>query len=95
MATATNRPIGKLGRTAASQGFLDRTQGNAVTVADIRSLTPAETGWKMKVYQRLLEIMDLSLIGTLPEDQARAQIRDISMRLMNEEAVPLNLEQRQ
>jgi len=95
MATATNRPIGKLGRTAASQGFLDRTQGNAVTVADIRSLTPAETGWKMKVYQRLLEIMDLSLIGTLPEDQARAQIRDIAMRLMNEEAVPLNLEQRQ
>ncbi|MDH4021821.1 MAG: CpaF family protein [Gammaproteobacteria bacterium] len=49
----------------------------------------------MKVYQRLLEIMDLSLIGTLPEDQARAQIRDIAMRLMNEEAVPLNLEQRQ
>jgi pilus assembly protein CpaF len=95
MATATNRPIGKLGRTAASQGFLDRAQGNAVTVADIRSLTPAETGWKMKVYQRLLEIMDLSLIGTLPEDQARAQIRDIAMRLMNEEAVPLNLEQRQ
>ena len=95
MATATNRPIGKLGRTTASRGFLDRAQGNAVTVADIRSLTPAETGWKMKVYQRLLEIMDLSLIGTLPEDQARAQIRDIAMRLMNEDAVPLNLEQRQ
>jgi len=95
MATAVNRPTSKLGRTQASQGFLDRAQGNAVTVADMRSLTPTETGWKMKVYQRLLEIMDLSLIGTLPEDQARAQIRDISMRLMNEDAVPLNLEQRQ
>ncbi len=95
MATATNRPIGKLSRTAPGQGFLDRAQKNTVTVADRRSLTPAENGWKMKVYQRLLEIMDLSLIGTLPEDEARAQIRDISMRLMNEDAVPLNLEQRQ
>ncbi len=95
MATATNRPIGKLSRTAPGQGFLDRAQKNTVTVADMRSLTPAENGWKMKVYQRLLEIMDLSLIGTLPEDEARAQIRDISMRLMNEDAVPLNLEQRQ
>jgi len=95
MATAVNRPTSKLGRTQPSQGFLDRAQGNSVTVPDRRSLTPTETGWKMKVYQRLLEIMDLSLIGTLPEDQARAQIRDISMRLMNEDAVPLNLEQRQ
>jgi pilus assembly protein CpaF len=95
MATVISKLTGKLGRTQPSQGFLDRAQGNTVAVAETRSLTPAEVGWKMKIYQRLLEIMDLSLIGTLPEDQARAQIREISMRIMNEESVTLNLEQRQ
>jgi pilus assembly protein CpaF len=95
MATSANRPSGKLSRTPTGQGFLDRALGTPGATAETRSLTPAEVAWKMKIYQRLLEIMDLSLIGTLPEDQARAQIRDIAMRLMNEESVTLNLEQRQ
>jgi pilus assembly protein CpaF len=97
MATAINKVLGKLSRSLPGQGFLERAQGTASGggVSEMRSLTPAEHGWKMKIYQRLLEVMDLSLIGTLPEDQARAQIRDLSMRLMNEETVTLNLEQRQ
>jgi len=38
--------------------------------------------------------MDLSLIDTLPEDQARTHIREISHRLMNEGTTPLSVEQR-
>jgi pilus assembly protein CpaF len=38
--------------------------------------------------------MDLSLIGTLGDAQARDQIRDLTQRLLVEEAAPLNVEQR-
>jgi pilus assembly protein CpaF len=98
MATAINRLTTKLGfgdGGSPGQGFLQRAQGTGKNGAETRSLTPQETAWKMKIYQRLLEIMDLSLIGTLPEDAARIQIREIAMRLMNEESVTLSLEQRQ
>jgi pilus assembly protein CpaF len=38
--------------------------------------------------------MDLSLIGTIPVDQARQQIREIATRLLNDDSATLNLEQR-
>jgi pilus assembly protein CpaF len=97
MASVINRLTGKLkGDKGQGQGFLQRAQaGQKGPHTEGRSLSPLELEWKMRIYQKLLEIMDLSLIGTLPEDAARAQIREIAMRLMNEESAPLNLEQRQ
>jgi len=47
------------------------------------------------VYQRLLKVMDLSLISSLPEREARSQIRAICERLLNEEQAPLALSSRQ
>lgn len=97
MATVINRLSGKFGKgekASQSQGFLHRAQTGRAG-AEIRTLTPQEAEWKMRIYQKLLEIMDLSLIGTIPEEQARSQIREIAMRLMNEESVTLSLEQRQ
>jgi len=58
------------------------------------ALTAQERECKKEIYQRLLKVVDLSLIDSLPEKQARAQIREICERLMYEEAVPLNLESR-
>jgi pilus assembly protein CpaF len=58
------------------------------------SLTPLENEWKMQTYQKLLEVMDLSLIGTIPAQQARTQIREIATRLLNDTSATLNLEQR-
>jgi len=58
------------------------------------SLTPLENEWKMQTYQKLLEVMDLSLIGTIPAQQARTQIREIATRLLNDSSATLNLEQR-
>ena len=99
MATVINRLAGKFGKGDKGnhgQGFLQRAQAGAKTgAAEQRSLTPQENEWKMKIYQKLLEIMDLSLIGTIPEDQARTQIREIALRLMGEESATLNLDQRQ
>ncbi|MGI9264122.1 MAG: CpaF family protein [Gammaproteobacteria bacterium] len=60
----------------------------------MRTLSSVEKEWKEKIYRRLLDVMDLSLIGNLNEDEARTQIRDICGTLMNDASVPLNLTSR-
>lgn len=57
-------------------------------------LTRAESEWKRKIHDRLLEVMDLSLIGTVEEERARTEIREIVQRLFAEESAPLSLDQR-
>ena len=75
---------------------LGLNNGAQVAPADnIRQLTAVEREWKQRIYSKLLTVLDLSLIGTLPLDQARLQIREITNRLLVEEAAPLSLPQRQ
>ena len=57
-------------------------------------LTELELEWKLKIHDRLLKVMDLSLIGTVEEDRARAEIGEIVQRLFAEESAPLSLDQR-
>ena len=54
----------------------------------LKPLTAAERESKDLIYQRLLKVMDLSLIGGLEDRDARRQIRDICDRLMSENQVP-------
>ncbi len=61
----------------------------------MRPLTPAEKTCRDVVYQRLLKVVDLSLISSLPDKEARTQIREICERLLNEEQAPLNQASRQ
>ena len=58
------------------------------------ALSKSEKEWKLRIHDRLLKIMDLSLIATLEENLAREQIRETGRRLLEDEAAPLNLEQR-
>lgn len=51
--------------------------------------------WKQRIHQKLMKILDLSLIGTLGREEAEAQIVDICQRLMAEETIPLTLTSRQ
>jgi pilus assembly protein CpaF len=67
---------------------------NPAGKVDNKPLTPVEKEWKLKIHDRLLEVMDLSLIGTVEEERARREIRDIVQRLFNEESAPLSLDQR-
>ena len=60
-----------------------------------RTLDVKEQAWKTTVYDSLLDVMDLSLISTIPEAEARKQIRDIARRLIDEHSAPLSIEQRQ
>ena len=57
-------------------------------------LTAAEMEWKLKIHDRLLKVMDLSLIGTVEEDRARSEIGEIVQGLFAEESAPLSLDQR-
>ena len=58
------------------------------------ALSKSEKEWKLRIHDRLLKIMDLSLIATLEENVAREQIGETGRRLLEDEAAPLNLEQR-
>ncbi|HVJ29370.1 MAG TPA: CpaF family protein, partial [Gammaproteobacteria bacterium] len=58
------------------------------------ALSKSEKEWKLKIHDRLLKIMDLSLIATIEENLAREQIRETGRRLLEDEAAPLNVEQR-
>jgi pilus assembly protein CpaF len=61
----------------------------------LTSLSPIEKDWKVKIHDRLLKIMDLSLIGTMAEEAARMQIRNTGRQLLEQENAPLNMEARE
>lgn len=66
------------------------------TITDISEpeASPLEAEWKQIILPRVLGTLDLSMLGMIDEKRARAQIRDIANRLINEEAAPLSLMQR-
>jgi pilus assembly protein CpaF len=73
-----------------------RTSMNGTDLDDrMRPLTPAEKACRDHVYQRLLKVVDLSLMSSLTDREARAQIREICERLLNEDQAPLNHASRQ
>src|SRR5689334_17253525 len=68
----------KLPRSSALGSLPSATESELVD--RMRPLTPAEKECKELVYQRLLKVMDLSLISSLPDREARSQIRTICER---------------
>jgi pilus assembly protein CpaF len=56
--------------------------------------SPLEAEWKQLILPRVLSTLDLSAIGTVDENRARSQIRDVANRLINNESAPLSLIQR-
>jgi pilus assembly protein CpaF len=67
----------------------------AANDSELRALTPVEKEWKETLNDRLLKVMDLSLIDSLEDREARQQIRQICERLMNEANAPLSSISRQ
>ncbi len=87
IATVLQNRISRVGKdfaTAASKEP-DRT----------RALTAQETEWKQRINERLLSVLDLSLIDSVDTDSAREEIRSIVDRLLTEESAPLSGRQRQ
>ena len=67
----------------------------AHAVDKVRSLTPLELEWKQRIHDKLLQVLDLSMLSSVEESQARTQIREVSMRLIVDAGAPLSLAQRQ
>ncbi len=61
----------------------------------VRALSESEMEWLQRIHQRLMSMIDLSLIGRMDEKQARTQIRELAERIMDEQTVPLNASTRQ
>ncbi|MBU2675880.1 MAG: CpaF family protein [Gammaproteobacteria bacterium] len=61
----------------------------------IRQLSASELEWKHKINEKLLTVLDLSLLGSIDESKARAEIGEIALQLMIEESAPLSVRQRQ
>ncbi|QQX82309.1 CpaF family protein [Shewanella sp. KX20019] len=57
-------------------------------------LTQEEQDIKVKLYDKLLSVMDLSLIETVSKEQAREQISEISGQILNDLHLPINLSTR-
>jgi pilus assembly protein CpaF len=70
-------------------------QSQTDSLSVIGSLGDKELEWKQRINQKLLDVLDLSLIETIGEDKARAEIRDTANRLLAEADAPLSLRQRQ
>ena len=47
-----------------------------------RALTAQETEWKLRINERLLTVLDWSLIDTVESDKANKEIREIAERLL-------------
>jgi pilus assembly protein CpaF len=71
------------------------TRAGAGEPEQARQMNPTEREWKQRTYERLLKVLDLSLLSSLGEDDARSQIREITNRLLLEDSAPLSLAQRQ
>jgi len=91
MTTTHSKAVNGAGRKSVGR---TGQPGDAVGGDSGLSLSKLEQEWKGKIHARLLEVIDLSLIGTLGDANARQQIREISQRLVVEESAPLNIEQR-
>jgi pilus assembly protein CpaF len=61
----------------------------------MRPLTPAEREWKESIYDRLLKVLDLSLLASVEDTDARRQIREVCENLITEERAPLSVASRQ
>ncbi len=58
-------------------------------------ITDQEQEWEQKIYHKILQVLDLSLLGNLEDAGARAQITEVCQHVMAEEQVPLSLAVRQ
>lgn len=54
-----------------------------------------ENEWISRLHEKLLNLLDLSLIAGMPELAARVQIREATTQLLNEESAPLTAAARQ
>jgi pilus assembly protein CpaF len=87
--TVSIRPVAKPAETGKSWSVSETAASEAF------SLSQEEREWKQKLFNKLVRILDLSLITSQPEQQSREQIQQACEMLMAEESIPINVSTRQ
>jgi len=78
-----------------SSKLASKSASDAANDAGTEGITDVELEWKQRINDKLLSILDLSMISTIGETKARSEIRDTVNRLLADESAPLSLRQRQ
>ncbi|GAB3100838.1 CpaF family protein [Aestuariicella hydrocarbonica] len=78
-----------------SPDHLNTTDLLSEAAAANRVLSQQEQQSKNLIHQRLLNVVDLAVLDTLSEEEARRQLQDICRNLMQEEQIPVPLAGRQ
>lgn len=69
------------------------TNTNQPKVED--ALSPQELYWQKEIYDQLLKVMDLTLLGNIDQDEVKVQIRNICEGLFTDASAPLSMAVRQ
>lgn len=83
------RPVAPLQQAAPGGGARSLKSSTSELGDDL------ESEWTQKIHERLLNVLDLSLVVNMPERAARTQIREAATRLLDEEQAPLSANSRQ
>jgi len=83
----TEAPLQSLRRRFNEEGGLSQRGlgGHSMT-----GLTSTEQQWKKSLFQRTVKMIDLSLLVTMQDAEAREQIRKTAEALMTQDAQPFN-----
>ncbi len=73
----------------------ERKQAKVIPPLQVRALNDTEMDWFKKVHQKLMGMIDLSLLSRLDDIKARNQISEVAERIMDEQFVPFNVATRQ
>jgi len=71
------------------------SESNAIPPLAFELLTAKEMEYKEKVHEKLMEILDLSLIVKMGNADARKQISDIARRIIDDDSLPIIARSRQ
>ncbi|MCL1048206.1 CpaF family protein [Shewanella abyssi] len=73
---------------------MDIHQQNKKSVTEFQPLSQEEQDIKIQLYDKLLSVMDLSLIETVSKEQAESQISQICEKILSDLHLPINLSSR-
>ena len=68
---------------------------SSIQPLEFNILSSKELVYKNQIHEKLLDILDLSLIVKMNDTEARTQISEISRRLIDDENIPVNSKNRQ
>lgn len=88
-------PSSAVAEVVGMAGMGDELTQPAAAPLPVKILSSVELEFKQDIHSKLLDVLDLSLIGGIDEKEARKQIRTVAEKLIDEDGIPLNLQTRQ